>query len=91
MAFNRNDTVKQRLYIEYAQVHYPYELPDCEEVVVGPSKIQLYFSGDHAVDGYFWLPLRYGAVPGGVYAYTKECLDCRLAGGTNIKPPYMPR
>ncbi|MEO8712108.1 MAG: DUF4249 domain-containing protein [Parafilimonas sp.] len=84
-------TVKQRLYIEYAQVHYPYELPDCKEVVVGPSKIPLYFNGEQAVDGYSWLPLRYGAVPGGVYAYTKECLDCRLVGGTNIKPPYMPR
>jgi hypothetical protein len=84
-------TIKQRLYIEYAQVHYPYELPDCQERVIGPSQIQEYFSGDQLVDGYVWLPLRYCCAPGLVATYTSQCLDCREQGGVNVKPPYMPR
>ena len=77
-------TSRQRLYIFYSEVHYPYDLPDCQLTVVSPSQIAEVFSG------YMFLPLRYGDF-GSVLAYTRECLDCRLQGGTNVKPPYMPR
>ena len=78
-------TVKQRLYIEYAQVHYPYILSDCKVFVVGPNDISTIFS-----QTYLYLPLRYGDF-GAVLGSSTECLDCRLQGGSNVKPPYMPR
>jgi hypothetical protein len=78
-------TSKQRLYIEYAQVHYPYTLPECAAVAASPNDIDRIFS-----QTYLYQPLRYGA-NGSVIGNTTECLDCLLQGGTNIKPPYMPR
>jgi hypothetical protein len=74
---------QKRLYIFYNDVHYPYTLPDCTEISVSPDQIDEIFSA-----GYY-LPLYYGAF-GSVWAYTNLCLDCRMQGGTNIKPPYMP-
>jgi hypothetical protein len=76
-------TQQQRLYIFYLQVHYPYDLPDCPLVSVPGYQINEVFSG------HMFLPLRYGPF-GSVWAYKTECLDCRLQGGTNSKPPYMP-
>ena len=77
-------TSKQRIYIFWSQVHFPYDLPDCKKIVVSPSDIDEVFSG------YRYLPLRYGDF-GSVFADYVDCLDCRLQGGTNVKPPYMPR
>jgi hypothetical protein len=75
---------KQRIYIYYLQVHWPYTVPDCQATVVPPSKFDEIFSRPD-----MYIPLRY-LIGGSVLAYNPECLDCRLAGGTNIKPPYMP-
>lgn len=78
-------TAQQRLYIDYFQVHYPYTLPECKTIVVSPGDIDETFS-----QTFLYLPLRYGD-NGSVIGNTTECLDCRLQGGTNVKPPYMPR
>lgn len=77
-------TSQKRLYIFYSQVHYPYNLSDCKPFVVSPTDIDEVFS-----ETYKNIPLRYGDF-GTVIGYETECLDCRLGGGTNVKPPYMP-
>ena len=75
---------QQRIYIYYLQVHYPYVLTDCKPFIVSPNDIDEVFSKT-----FLNLPLRYGDF-GSVIGYTTECLDCRLQGGTNVKPSYMP-
>jgi hypothetical protein len=74
---------QKRIYIYWAQVHFPYELSGCKMILVSANKIDETFSGNRFV------PLSYGN-GGTVRAYTVECLDCREQGGTNVKPPYMP-
>lgn len=74
---------QQRIYIYWEQVHFPYKLSDCKQIIVSPDKINEIFSN------YLYLPLAYGNL-GSVKAYTEPCLNCLEQGGTNIKPPYMP-
>lgn len=78
-------TAQQRLYIEYAQVHYPYTFPECKAILVLPAAIDETFSKT-----FLYTPLHYGD-NGTVVGNFTECLNCLLQGGTNVKPLYMPR
>ena len=58
---------QQRLYIYYAQVHWPYNLPTCMSVVASPNDIDKVFSRTD-----MWVPLRYVAF-GAVSGLNPEC------------------
>lgn len=74
---------RQRIYIYYSQVHWPYTLTDCN----AESKVLSENAEEFALNLY--VPVRY-VTPFSVIAYEPECIDCRNQGGTTTKPPYMP-
>jgi len=78
-------TAEQRIYVYWTDVTWPYSFPTCGDTTVTPDHVAEIFSG------FDYLPLHYVlSPPGGVFGVLNECADCRLHGGTTVKPPYMP-
>ncbi|HYK47799.1 MAG TPA: DUF4249 domain-containing protein [Parafilimonas sp.] len=79
--------VQQRIFIHWTDVQWPYSYPSCNDTLVTGSHISQLFSGTE------YLPVQYDpSYPPGtaVDGALKDCVDCRLHGGSTVKPPYMP-
>jgi len=79
--------VKQRIFIHWTDVQWPYSYPYCGDTLVTGDHISQLFSGTE------YLPVQYDpSYPPGtaVDGALKDCVDCRLHGGSTVKPPYMP-
>lgn len=77
---------RQRIFINWLDVQWPYSFPPCGDTIVQPIDIQPTFSH---VDIY--VPINYvPSPPGAVFGSLVECADCRLGGGTTVRPSYMP-
>ena len=77
---------EQRIYINWTDVQWPYSFPFCGDTTVLESHRAEVFS--HTEE---YIPIDYVfSPPGAVMGSFIECADCRLHGGSTIKPPYMP-
>jgi hypothetical protein len=78
-------TVSQkRIFIRQSQLDsivYP-NTDFCKEDFIDPQ-----FAGEHLSDGAL-LPAYYRMSDGFLAIAPAECVDCRLSGGTTLKPPY---
>jgi hypothetical protein len=75
---------EKRLFIRATQLRYrppqPY-FDACSVNVISPSTASVYLSDGLNLPAYF-------VTGGGLAIAPAICVDCRLQGGTNIKPPY---
>lgn len=73
---------QQRIYINWFQVLWPKDYSRCKDTLITQDYDAVFSENT-------FLPVRveYGK---GVHANSPECIDCRIHGGSTIKPPYMP-
>lgn len=79
---------QQRIYIYNSDLpSWVYQYPLCAFDTIPPATNSLLKDGAH-------VPLTYVPIPGsitpGILVTAIECADCRLQGGNNVKPSYMP-
>lgn len=83
-----NSIQKQRIYIRNSDLpSWNYQLELCATDTIPPANQSLLEDGSH-------IPLTYVSISGspvtGILIAPAECADCRLHGGSTVKPPYMP-
>ena len=87
---NAGSISQQRIFIDYLQVPswpLPNSFADCQQLSIGLNDVDFYFSqGSYIPIGENIVNL----VLIGIWAANPECVDCRLQGGTTMKPSFWP-
>jgi hypothetical protein len=75
-----NSNSVKRIYINWLQILWPYIDRGCVDTTI---------SDPLAFSTFAFIPIRDEPFKG-IIGNTPECADCRLQGGSTIRPPYMP-